>query len=148
MGLLQGSDSDLWPLRLDPTLGPLRRALYMLLPVSCTQSCGDLKLRSANSPPLGVSVTWPYGALGIVVLTSPPWFSYRVAMPTFESTLREHRIRAGLSQERLSRLLGVSRQTVVNIERGESEPRVFLALAMAAIFGVAVGELFRRKTAP
>ena len=68
-------------------------------------------------------------------------------MPTFESTVRQHRIRAGLSQERLSRLLGVSRQTVVNIERGESEPRVFLALAMASIFGVAVGELFRRKGA-
>ncbi len=68
-------------------------------------------------------------------------------MPTFESTVREYRLRAGLSQEGLSRLLGVSRQTVVNIERGESEPRVFLALAMAAIFGVAVGELFRRKSA-
>jgi len=65
-------------------------------------------------------------------------------MPTFESTVREYRLRAGLSQEGLSRLLGVSRQTVVNIERGESEPRVFLALAMAGVLGVAVGELFRR----
>ena len=54
-------------------------------------------------------------------------------MPTFESTVRQHRVGAGLSQEALARLLGVSRQTVVNIERGESEPRVFLALAMAAI---------------
>ena len=68
-------------------------------------------------------------------------------MASFESKVREYRLRAELSQEGLSRLLGVSRQTVVNIERGESEPRVFLALAIAAIFGVAVGELFRRKTA-
>ncbi len=70
-------------------------------------------------------------------------------MPTFESTVRECRLRAGLSQaglsqEGLSRLLGVSRQTVVNIERGESEPRVFLALAIAGVLGVVVGDLFRR----
>ena len=68
-------------------------------------------------------------------------------MPTFESTVREHRIRTGLSQEGLARLLGVSRQTVVNIERGESEPRVFLALALAGVLGVAVGDLFRSKGA-
>ena len=68
-------------------------------------------------------------------------------MPTFESTVREHRIRAGLSQEGLARLLGVSRQTVVNIERGQSEPRVFLALAMAGVLGVAVGDLFQSKGA-
>jgi putative transcriptional regulator len=63
---------------------------------------------------------------------------------SFTSDVREHRKRLGFSQERLARELGVSRQTIVNIERGINEPRVTLALALAAILGVAVEQLFRR----
>ena len=62
----------------------------------------------------------------------------------YESRVREYRLKKGLSQEALARQLGVSRQTVVSIERGNSEPKVLLALAMAAALGVAVHELFRR----
>jgi putative transcriptional regulator len=65
-------------------------------------------------------------------------------MPQYESNVKEHRQRLGLSQEALARELGVSRQTIVNIERGLSEPRVLLALAIAAALGVAVQELFRK----
>ncbi len=65
-------------------------------------------------------------------------------MAPYQSNVKEHRERKGLSQEALARELGVSRQTVVNIERGVNEPRVFLAIAMATVLGVAVGELFRR----
>jgi putative transcriptional regulator len=68
-----------------------------------------------------------------------------IEMPAFESHVREYRVRAGLSQEALARQLGVSRQTVVNVERGDNEPRVLLALALAAILGAAINELFRRK---
>lgn len=84
---------------------------------------------------------------GRLFLASRQRPAYRGVTPTFESTARGHRSRACLSQAALSRLLGVSRQTVVNIERGEGKPRVFVALAMAAIFGVAVGQLFRSKGA-
>jgi DNA-binding XRE family transcriptional regulator len=52
-----------------------------------------------------------------------------------------------LSQEALAREVGVSRQTILNIERGDSEPRVLLAIAIAVALGLgaaAVGELFRR----
>jgi putative transcriptional regulator len=62
----------------------------------------------------------------------------------YESRVREYRLRKGLSQEALARQLGISRQTVVSIERGKSEPKVLLALAMASALGVAVHELFRR----
>jgi DNA-binding XRE family transcriptional regulator len=55
-----------------------------------------------------------------------------------------HRERAGLYQEALARELGVSRQTIVNIEKGLSEPRVLLALAICAVLGgIAVGEMFK-----
>ena len=66
-------------------------------------------------------------------------------MLAFDSNLRDYRLKAGYSQEALARQLGVSRQTVVNIEKGENEPKVLLALAIAAIFGVAVNELFKRR---
>jgi putative transcriptional regulator len=62
-----------------------------------------------------------------------------------QSAVREHRERLGLSQEALARKVDVSRQTIVNIERGKSEPKVLLALALAAVLGAAVSELFRRE---
>lgn len=65
-------------------------------------------------------------------------------MPPYQSNVREYRQKAGLSQEALARELGVSRQTVVNIEKGSSEPKVLLALALGAILGVALEELFRK----
>jgi putative transcriptional regulator len=69
-------------------------------------------------------------------------------VPRYESTVKEHRKQSGLSQEALARRLGVSRQTIVNIERGRSEPRVLLALAIATVLGVAVHELFRKGMLP
>ncbi len=68
-------------------------------------------------------------------------------MPLYESRVKEYRERKGWSQEALARQLGVSRQTVVNMERGANEPKVLLAIALGALLGVAVGELFR-KPAP
>jgi putative transcriptional regulator len=65
-------------------------------------------------------------------------------MPAYESHVKEHRQRLGLSQEALARELGVSRQTIVNIERGLSEPRVLLAIALATALGVAIQDLFRK----
>lgn len=65
-------------------------------------------------------------------------------MPEIESNVRQYRRQAGLSQEALARQLDVSRQTIANIERGVSEPRVLLAIAIAIALGVTVGELFRK----
>jgi putative transcriptional regulator len=65
-------------------------------------------------------------------------------MSRFESTVREHRERLGLSQEALARQLGVSRQTISNIEKGLSEPRVLLAIGIAMVLGAEIVDLFRR----
>jgi putative transcriptional regulator len=68
-------------------------------------------------------------------------------MAQYQSALKEHRELAGLSQEALARKVGVSRQTIVNIEQGRNEPRILLALAIAAAVGVAVSaidQLFRK----
>jgi Predicted transcriptional regulators len=61
----------------------------------------------------------------------------------YESKVREYRERKGLSQEALARELGVSRQTIASIEKGLSEPRVLLAIAIGAVLGAAITDLFR-----
>lgn len=69
-------------------------------------------------------------------------------MAEFESYVRQYRERAGLTQEALAREVNVSRQTIANIERGLSEPRVLLAIAIAVVLGVAIGDLFRKVPSP
>lgn len=62
----------------------------------------------------------------------------------YRSRVREFREKKGISQEALARELRVSRQTIANIERGLSEPRVLLAIALAGVLGAAIADLFRR----
>jgi putative transcriptional regulator len=63
---------------------------------------------------------------------------------SYEPKVKEYRERMGLSQEALARELGVSRQTIVNIEKGLSQPRVLLALAICTVLGgIAVSEMFK-----
>ena len=57
--------------------------------------------------------------------------------------VREHRRVAGLTQEDLARALGVSRQTIISIERGKYIPSLPLALKIAAFFGCSTDEMFK-----
>ncbi|MQA85380.1 MAG: helix-turn-helix domain-containing protein [Streptosporangiales bacterium] len=49
----------------------------------------------------------------------------------------------GLTQQELARLAGVSRQTVVELERGDYNPSAALALRLAVLLGASVEELFQ-----
>jgi putative transcriptional regulator len=66
-------------------------------------------------------------------------------MEKFESRVREIRQEQGLTQRALADELKVSRQTIHSLERGEKEPGVLLAMALGALLGVAVEQLFKRK---
>lgn len=57
-----------------------------------------------------------------------------------QNTVKEHREAIGFSQERLGNVLGVSRNTVANWERGEQIKSTNL-LQMVALFGCDVNEL-------
>jgi len=59
------------------------------------------------------------------------------------NVLRDLRRRAGLTQQRLAEQVGVTRQTVIAIERGGYTPSVLLALKLAGVLGVKVEELFQ-----
>lgn len=48
----------------------------------------------------------------------------------------------GWSQARLAEELGVSRQTVISIEKGRFDPSLPLAFRLAARFGCSIEELF------
>ena len=52
--------------------------------------------------------------------------------------------RAGLgwSQQRLADELGVSRQTVISIEKGRYDPSLPVAFRLARVFGTTIEELF------
>jgi putative transcriptional regulator len=59
------------------------------------------------------------------------------------NTVREHRVVGRLTQEDLAKAVGVSRQTVVAMEKGEYTPSTLLALKLARSFSVNVEDLFR-----
>lgn len=58
------------------------------------------------------------------------------------NTVQSLRTTKGLTQEELAYKVGVSRQTVIAIERGHYTPSVLLALKLAAVFTIPVEDLF------
>lgn len=57
--------------------------------------------------------------------------------------VRRHRLSSGMTQQALADRLGVTRQTVLSIEKGKYTPSVALALSMAEVFDVSVETLFQ-----
>ena len=56
--------------------------------------------------------------------------------------LKEFRSRLGVNQQEMGRLVGVSRQTISQIERGDYSPSVTVALKLARVCGVSVEDIF------
>lgn len=57
--------------------------------------------------------------------------------------LKIHRLRRGdMTQQDLADLAGVTRQTILSIEKGRYNPTIGLALRLAAVFEVPVEEIF------
>jgi len=62
---------------------------------------------------------------------------------TIHNEVRKLRFLHGeMTQEELAGRVGVSRQTVIAIEKGKYNPSVALALRIAAVFGVPVEQVF------
>ncbi|MBN2822238.1 MAG: helix-turn-helix transcriptional regulator [Coriobacteriia bacterium] len=62
---------------------------------------------------------------------------------TLLNVIREQRVARRLTQDELAKLVGVSRQTIVALEKGEYTPSTLLALKLAHAFGASVEDLFR-----
>lgn len=65
-------------------------------------------------------------------------------MPLYNK-LKEYRAKVGINQREMGRLVGVSRQTISQIERGDYSPSVVLALKIAKYFSVSVEDIFDYK---
>jgi len=59
-----------------------------------------------------------------------------------ENRLRELRERDSLTQEDLAARVGVSRQTIISLERGKYNPSLTLAYKLARVFGLRIEDVF------
>ena len=62
-------------------------------------------------------------------------------MPLYNH-LKEFRARLGVNQQEMGALVGVSRQTISQIERGDYSPSVTLALKIARVCSARVDDIF------
>lgn len=66
-----------------------------------------------------------------------------------QNEVRRHRFLQGeMTQEELARRVGVTRQTIAAIERGNYDPSVSLALRIARVFGVVLEDVFHLPDVP
>jgi putative transcriptional regulator len=57
--------------------------------------------------------------------------------------IRDYRMEHGLTQDELAKAVGVSRQSIISIERGRYTPSLALALRIAQYFQCSTDELFK-----
>ena len=62
-------------------------------------------------------------------------------MPLYNH-LKEYRAKINVNQQEMGSLVGVSRQTISQIERGDYSPSVTLALKIAKVFNCKVEDIF------
>ena len=60
-----------------------------------------------------------------------------------KNTVYTLRTNKGLTQEELAEKIGITRQTVISIEKGNYTPSALLALKMASVFNVSVEDIFQ-----
>lgn len=68
-------------------------------------------------------------------------------MPLYNH-LKEYRAKINVNQHEMGQLVGVSRQTISQIERGDYSPSVTLALKIAKVFEVPVEAIFTYEEEP
>ncbi|MEK7581289.1 MAG: helix-turn-helix transcriptional regulator [Patescibacteria group bacterium] len=56
--------------------------------------------------------------------------------------LQEFRVKKNVTQEALAKSIGVTRQTIIAIEKGNYTPSVLLALKIAKYFNTTIEKLF------
>ncbi|GGH59267.1 helix-turn-helix transcriptional regulator [Rothia aerolata] len=59
-----------------------------------------------------------------------------------QNKLKELRAEQGFSQQKLADLLGVSRQTIISIEKGKFDPSLPLAFDLARTFNCSIEDIF------
>lgn len=63
-------------------------------------------------------------------------------MPELTTKLKEYRAKTGMKQGELAERVGVRRETIIRLEKGQYNPSLKLAMDIAKVFGTTVEELF------
>ena len=66
-------------------------------------------------------------------------------METLCNNVKELRAEKGLSQEKLANMVGVTRQTIVSLEKGNYVPSLLLAMNIADALGRPIAAIFERE---
>lgn len=61
------------------------------------------------------------------------------------NNVQQFRKQQKITQEEFAEAIGVTRQTIISIEKGNYTPSVLLALKIAEYFNVPVGDVFSYK---
>ena len=61
---------------------------------------------------------------------------------SFDSKIHVYRATKRMSQQELADLVGVSRQTIIQLERNRYNPSMLLAYSIAKVFDVTIEDLF------
>ena len=59
-----------------------------------------------------------------------------------KNTIKEFRLQADFSQDQLAEKLGVSRQTIISLEKGRYNPSITLAFKLARLFKCQIEDIF------
>ena len=65
----------------------------------------------------------------------------------FETKIKEYRAKLNLTQENLAKVVGVSRETIVHIEKGKYNPSLKLAFSISQALKTSINEIFIFKIA-
>lgn len=63
-------------------------------------------------------------------------------MPELQTRIREYRVKTGMKQGELAELVGVRRETIIRLEKGQYNPSLKLAMDIAKVFETTVDALF------
>lgn len=66
-------------------------------------------------------------------------------MSTIANSIRKIRRGKGITQEKLAEKIGVTRQTIIALEKGNYIPSVLLALKISRYFKIKTEDLFKIK---
>lgn len=63
-------------------------------------------------------------------------------MAEFTTKIKEYRAKTNMRQDELAAKVGVRRETIIRLEKGQYNPSLKLAMDIAKVFGTTVEELF------
>jgi putative transcriptional regulator len=68
--------------------------------------------------------------------------NWRKIMAELKTKLKEYRARFNMKQGELAEMVGVRRETIIRLEKGQYNPSLKLAMDIANVFSATVEDLF------